>query len=508
MKIVVRADAGFGIGGGHVMRGLALALAARAAGHDVVFVTADVPGTLADNIRTAGFEVAVLGADGNLDGTAVEHWRPLPIAIDVAQSLPACQGADWIVLDHYGLGGAWVRALRRHLPDIRILALDDLDREPLFADILLDPADVTGVRTQPRLSLLAGPGYALLRPEFAALRRDALTKNTGRRVLILPGMLDGAGLAPAALTAMQDRTDLDVEVIMGSQSESRTTVEAMVAGRPNWSLSLDVPDMATRMAQADFCIGAGGGTAWERCCLGLPSVAVAVAQNQVPGIAVLETAGAAIGLGPEALQEPHQITRAVDHMRRHRADMSAAAAALCDGMGAARVVAAMDGVLRPVTTQDARLLFDWRDQPHIRAISLDRSPLDWDTHLVYMHKIAKQPGDGLWFIYSEAGRDLGHVNARDIGDGTWRWSFYIGATDAPGGAGKRMLVAFLRRLFKQPQITGVAAQVVGGNPVSRHVHESLGFARVGENPRGMLEYFLRRCDVEDRLGLMQDTDTQ
>lgn len=45
-------------------------------------------------------------------------------------------------------------------------------------------------------------------------------------------------------------------------------------------VSTDVPDMAERMLTADLAIGAGGTTTWERCCLGLPTLAVNSANNQ------------------------------------------------------------------------------------------------------------------------------------------------------------------------------------------------------------------------------------
>ena len=105
--------------------------------------------------------------------------------------------------------------------------------------------------------------------------------------------MDAAGLAPAALQAI-DGTGLQAEVVMGSASQSLLPVQKMIANRADWSLSLDANDMADRMLRADICIGAGGGTAWERCCLGLPSIAVAVADNQRDGIDLLAKAGAIV----------------------------------------------------------------------------------------------------------------------------------------------------------------------------------------------------------------------
>ena len=39
--------------------------------------------------------------------------------------------------------------------------------------------------------------------------------------------------------------------------------------------------MAEIMSKSDLCIGAGGSTSWERCCLGLPTISFAIADNQI-----------------------------------------------------------------------------------------------------------------------------------------------------------------------------------------------------------------------------------
>ncbi len=46
--------------------------------------------------------------------------------------------------------------------------------------------------------------------------------------------------------------------------------------------------MAEIMSKSDLCIGAGGSTSWERCCLGLPTISFAIADNQIGVLAELE----------------------------------------------------------------------------------------------------------------------------------------------------------------------------------------------------------------------------
>lgn len=62
-----------------------------------------------------------------------------------------------------------------------------------------------------------------------------------------------------------------------------------------WSteVSVNISDMAQRMADCDLAIGAAGSTSWERCCLGVPTLMVVLAENQWPGAKALQRAQAA-----------------------------------------------------------------------------------------------------------------------------------------------------------------------------------------------------------------------
>src|SRR3990167_3300866 len=51
------------------------------------------------------------------------------------------------------------------------------------------------------------------------------------------------------------------------------------------------------MSRADLCIGAGGVTSLERCCLGLPSLIITIAENQISLAKALAYSNAARYLG-------------------------------------------------------------------------------------------------------------------------------------------------------------------------------------------------------------------
>jgi len=64
-------------------------------------------------------------------------------------------------------------------------------------------------------------------------------------------------------------------VVLGSTAPSRDAIAAL----PGVDLHIDAQDMAQLIAQADIGVGGGGVGAWERACLGLPSILLILADN-------------------------------------------------------------------------------------------------------------------------------------------------------------------------------------------------------------------------------------
>lgn len=366
MYVVFRVDASLEIGSGHVMRCLTLADALRQRGATCVFVSRSHPGHLNAVIHQRGFDVLALPVDSNSGSPAVASPHSAPIhadwlgsdwLTDAAQTLEAIGGvtADWLVVDHYALDRRWEQRLRERCR--RIMVIDDLADRVHDCDLLLDQnlgrnaRDYDGLVPE-HCARLIGPRYALLRPEFAALRDGSLQRRQQpalRRLLITMGGVDQANATGAVLQALKAcplPADCRITVVLGSHAPWRAEVERLAAEMP-WptEVAVAVDDMARRMAESDLVVGAAGGTAWERCTLGIPALLVALAPNQAPGAHALSDAGAARLLG-DVHDVATNLKQAIAAMKQSDAlaDMSAAAAGVCDGHGAGRVIEAMERV--------------------------------------------------------------------------------------------------------------------------------------------------------------------
>jgi UDP-2,4-diacetamido-2,4,6-trideoxy-beta-L-altropyranose hydrolase len=359
MKVSFRTDASLDIGTGHVMRCLTLAEALSERGALCRFVCRDHPGNLIELIRQRGFEVLALPFDGNWTGIDVTNpvhavWLGADWVTDAEQTKVGAgeTAVDWLIVDHYALDARWESAM--HAVAERIMVIDDIADRPHDCDLLLDQN--LGRRTEDYghlvpdgCTILAGPQYALLRPEFATLRPYSLARRAAprlKRLLITMGGVDkedATGEVLDALRACSLPADCQIGVVMGPHAPWLARARERAASMP-WptEVLVNACDMAKLMADSDLAIGAAGSTSWERCCLGLPSIIVVLAANQQPVAQGLEVAGAAIMVRLPTLKT--DIERILTDMLASSAlltQMSADAAEVTSGAGIAELSRAL-----------------------------------------------------------------------------------------------------------------------------------------------------------------------
>lgn len=344
-KIWFRADASRAIGAGHVMRCATLAAALRRRGVDVAFLSRELEGDLNDWLRrTYSFHVEPLHATG-LEGSWNEDAA---YCLDI---LGQDSTADWLVVDHYGLDARWEKALSGAVK--HLMVIDDQANRDHACDLLLDQNlyPDAAVRYQglvpPECRLLLGPHYALLRPDFLS-HRSRLRPRSGevKRLLVAFGGSDPTNETSKSLEAIRllGCPDLAVDVVIGAGYAHRHRLEDQLRQLSNSRLHLQTPDMASLLETADLALGAGGTSSWERCCMGLPSLIVAVAANQEPIAQGLHDAKAGWYLGPARDLTPELLAhRLRDLLARPELVRATgeAAAKLVDGCGADRVTAVL-----------------------------------------------------------------------------------------------------------------------------------------------------------------------
>lgn len=311
-SVAFRVDASVNIGTGHVMRCLALANQLREKGVISHFICRAHQGHMAERIKQEGHAVKLMpvnqeiltGVKGQSDYAAwlgAEWLKDAEDTAEIARELSAA----WVVADHYAIDARWESKIKAAV-GARIMAIDGLADRKHDCDLLLDQAcSSNGARRWEGLvpdscEVFAGPQYVLLRPEFLLARRS-LRERDGkiRRIFIAFGGVDTPNATLAAMEAIAElnRPDIVVDVVIGAANPHRAQLQAKCQELSSASLHVQASNMAELMMKADLAISAGGTTLLEQCYLGLPSIVVSIADNQVASSRALQNLGAIFYIG-------------------------------------------------------------------------------------------------------------------------------------------------------------------------------------------------------------------
>lgn len=338
--LLVRADGSKEVGIGHVMRCLSIGIAWRKANGPVALASAWLSESLERTARAAGLQVIRLQVT---PGSEADH--------EATQDAALKAGATWVVLDGYGFGVSFQDSLRA--TGFKVLAVDDVADAPAYhADILLNgnvqaSTELYGDRILANTRLLMGPGFAPLKPNFAARATSARSlPETATRLLISLGGGANDELLGVILEALRLINSVRLEVtILPGASDLRTLASASAKSPHEVTIvDSDVADMATYMEAADMALLGGGGTFLEAACLGVPSIIIVIADNQAPACELLQRQGTAVVLGHASTLAPVVLAGSIEALSRDsnwRCRMSACARGMVDGRGAERVVATM-----------------------------------------------------------------------------------------------------------------------------------------------------------------------
>lgn len=337
-EAVFRVDASQEIGAGHTMRCLTLADCLAEDGWQCTF---------ASGPETSGIVPMIKANHGLLeidtsDRFSLQKYRP--------------KGADILIVDHYGLDVEFEVAYRSWAK--KIFVIDDLADRQHVCDLLLDQNlgrvqnSYTHLVPQ-HCTVLTGPFFSLLRPQFAELREKAADRRERLsridRILISLGATDPHHMILPVLervTHFAPGAQIDIALASAADHIDSITRQVAVLGK-SVRLITDAHDLAEPMLEADISIGSPGTMSWERCCLGLPSLLLVTADNQRCNVAELEKAGAAIGFGDWQKPNWRVLEAALSILNddpQKMLTMARNAFAICDGGGRVRVLDAINAL--------------------------------------------------------------------------------------------------------------------------------------------------------------------
>nr|WP_313062962.1 UDP-2,4-diacetamido-2,4,6-trideoxy-beta-L-altropyranose hydrolase [Moraxella sp. CTOTU49097] len=520
MKIMVRADASLTMGSGHIMRCLTLADRLKQQGHDITFICRKHDGHLADLIGQKGFAVQLLAKSETADFIkqhAHSEWLGASENDDFAECKPILQALkpDWLIIDHYAIGKNWEQQAKRLLPNLKILAIDDLADRTHDCEILLDQN--FGRKNEDYQPLvpshcqrLLGTRYTLLRDEFASWRAISLDRRKSvqppNNILVNLGGVDNDNVTLKILqtlnTFVQHSTQaFNVTVVMGKTAPHIKSVQRF-AKHASFACAVlvNVTNMAELMANADLAIGAAGSTTWERCCLGLPMVLIVLADNQqVIAKALADKNLVKVVTDIAVLDE--QLPRLLSELTDNYKKFSRQSAKLVDGQGAKRVAHWIEFAqkfqhcqVRQATQADNQMIWQWRNHVDVRRWMFGQDEIALADHEKWYRKQLDHANVHL-LIFEVAGEPMGLVNVTQMtvdkyqtlnaakntaNDNSASWGFYLSPNSPKGqGLGFALGVLAIAQIFNTTDIGKITAQVLAYNTASLALHRKLGFSETG-----------------------------
>ena len=334
--VLFRCDASPEIGAGHVVRCLALAETMADVGYEPVFLSAEGTSATVPAILKSGFPSisVVAGEPGAAEAT-----------------LHGLVPAHAAVVDSYRLGVEAECALHR-IADLT-LAIDDSPSRRHDVDFVVDStpgrtaADYEGL-VSPATRVLAGGRHAFVHRAWREGRQSPTTRlfeNAPVRILVSMGSTDPHDATSHVVEAVRAANiDADVDIVLGPKAAHLERVRARSVGRV--TLHVEPDDFPALARAADLAVGATGSSIFERALTSLPSLVIPLFDNQFDAAAALEKLGCAEVVAPGDLTDPALLgakiaALAKDVERRRR--LSYAAAQLCDGRGAMRVLVLFAG---------------------------------------------------------------------------------------------------------------------------------------------------------------------
>jgi UDP-2,4-diacetamido-2,4,6-trideoxy-beta-L-altropyranose hydrolase len=477
MKIVFRADASLQIGTGHVMRCLTLAGALTARGVECHFICREHEGNLIELVRSRGHNVHALS------GVIDEQGDRARSRSFLGKIQPA-----WIIVDHYELDEKWEKAVNSN--NAYLMVIDDMTNRPHVCDLLLDQnlgRHATDYKdlVPARARVLAGPRFALVRPEFTA-KRKSLEATPKKNWLACVGGLDPKDILGKIVTAWEilSTPKPSLTLAVGANSPNAEALVKRISTLPGTALRHNA-NMAELMAEADLLIGTTGTISWERCCVGLPSVMGSIAENQRKNCEELARHRTGISVGNWEKITPEKLAAMLDKIRQRPLlleKMAARARKLVDGRGVDRVAAALlveQVELRSATPADAERAWQWRNAPDVRKYSHNSAGIPLADHLNWWRAACADRSSAL--LVAEIGNQaLGILRLDHEKEGS-TVSLYVDPDLTGLGLGAAILDAgatWCRR--ERPQTKKLWAEILPENKASQAAFRKAGFASNGQ----------------------------
>ena len=220
-----------------------------------------------------------------------------------------------VIIDSYQLSDRYISNLKR--VGKFVVCYDDNSLYTYDCHVLLNAnlhASQLAYRLiDPKTHLMLGPCYALLREDFehtAPIKINSIVK----RVFVCFGGSDINRFTPWVVSVLQGLNELELVVVLGSHTDCDQQV--LVLANDRTKIYKAPKDLTRLMRSCDLAVIASGSMVYELASMGLPSIVITQADNQLKIANYLQDENLMTWLGDWDQVSREQLQQAVQQLAR------------------------------------------------------------------------------------------------------------------------------------------------------------------------------------------------
>lgn len=353
---------------------------------------------------------------------------------------------------------------------------------------------------------LLGSKYIPIREEFWNVPARSINKEISS-LLITFGGQDVKNLTPGILQSLNDNyPSVRKNVVIGSGFKNKEKIEALKNDSVEFHYSPDADQMLNLMIESDIAVTAAGQTLYELAVTGTPTIAVAVADNQMNNIREWKKQGFLLNV---ILHNDHFYLRKInDELEKLnsvsiRKKLSKIGKDNVDGQGSRRVVSYLiDKVcetngfyFRNAIESDSEIVYLLSNDPTVRQNSINTQSIGWEEHQQWFANKVARDDYRFYLVFDKKDGFIGQIRF-ELMDGSAVTSISISSEFRGKGLSKKIIKEACKRIFSEIHfLKNIIAYIRPENNVSINSFLSSGFILAGDetiNGHIFMKYILER----------------
>jgi len=457
--LIFRADAGSSMGTGHLMRSTALARILSSA-FDCRLLTRCTISLLLQSVKDAYSTIEIIPE------TIVEE----------ASFFQQLAGIEKLaVLDGYHFDLSYQQELKN--AGFYLACIDDLVVQPHAADLLINHCGgllPTQFKAPEHTVFGIGPQYALLDPLFQIPQAERRKGANNRNCMICLGGADPENFTMKILADLCGEEKFDsIHVIAGAAYRCIEILKSYVCEHKHVHLHHAITSTALKeiMKQCAYAVCSPSTIAYEYLSVGGFMWLKQIASNQEHIMRFLTGEGLAFTYTPGAVNPDVSSTLIFQQEKYFKGDAAPALEKLFD-----RWYESAGLHIRRAEIGDAKLCFDWANDPQVREQSYSKAAIPWENHLAWFIRKIKD-ANTFYYILVHQNQPAAQIRF-DIDEKRVATISYLSGENFRGkGMGLWILAAGIQQLLRETNPQQIIGHVKNNNIASQRSFEKLAFVK-------------------------------